>query len=108
MQVCQKTKIKDFNSPSNDPLIVIGYLPRNVEGYFHLPNPNKINLSETSTTQDATNVMKSMVNHVNSTEQGMIVTQEKLIESYNERLKKSICIDQLIREIISTQKSLHH
>ena len=104
----KKSEIKDFNSPRNDPLIILDYWSKNIEEYFHLRNHTKINLSGKYTTQDMTNVMNSMVNHVNSTEQGMIVTQEKLIESYNERLKKSICIDQLIREIISTQKSLHH
>ena len=53
------------------------------------------------------NVMNSMVKNVNSMEQGMIGLQDKFIESGNDRLKKSICIDQLIRENISTQKFLH-
>ena len=72
VQVYQKTKIKDFNSPRNEPLIVLDYWLNKIEEYFHLRNLDNINLSEKSTTQDVTNVMNIMVKHVNSMEQGMI------------------------------------
>ena len=49
--------------------------------------------------------MNIMVNTVKSTEQGIIVIQEKFIELENDRSKQYICIDQLIREIISTKKT---
>ena len=97
-------KIKDFNSPRNEPLIVLYYWSKNIEEYFHLHNPDNINLPEKYTTQDVKNVMNRMVKHVNSMEQVMIVIQENFIESDNERVKKSIRMDQLIRENISTKK----
>ena len=103
----KKSKIKDFNSPMNKPLIVLYYWSKKIEEDFHLHKPDKINLSDKYTTHDVTNVMISMVNHVNYMEQGMIGIQEKSIALENERLKKSICIDQLIRENISTKKPLH-
>ena len=68
----KKPKIKYIKSPKNEPLIVLDHWSRNIEEDFHLRNPDKINLSEKSTTQDVTNVMKIMVKCVNSTEQGMI------------------------------------
>ena len=42
----EKFKIKDFNSPSNEPQIVLGYFPKNFEEYFHLRNSDNINISE--------------------------------------------------------------
>ena len=103
MQNVQKSKIKDFNSPRKDPLIVLDYWSKNIEQYFHLRDPDNTNISEKYTTQYVKNVMNIMVNHVNSTEKGMIGLQEKFIESENERLKQSICIYQLIPENISTK-----
>ena len=100
-----KTKIKDFNSPRNDPLIVLDYWSNNIEEYFHLRNPDNIDLSEKYTTQDVTNIMNSMVKHVSYTEQGMLGIQDKFVESENERLKQPINIDQLTRENISTKKT---
>ena len=82
----KKTKIKDFNSPSNKPLIFLGCRSKKIEEYSHLCNPDNINLSEKSTTQDVTNIMNSMVKHVNSMKQVTIGLQEKFIESENERL----------------------
>ena len=52
-----------------------------------------------------TNVLKIMVKHVKSMEQGMIELQEKVIESDIERLKQPISIDQFIQEVISTKKT---
>ena len=75
MQVFQKNKIKDFNSPRNKPLVVLDFWSKNIEEYFYLRNPANINLYEKSTTQDVKNVMNSMVKHVNSMEQGMIWLQ---------------------------------
>ena len=46
-----------------------------------------------------------MVKHINSMEQSMIGIQEKFIELDNERVKKSICIDQLTQENILTKKT---
>ena len=51
--------------------------------------------------------MDSIVEHVNYMEQGTIGIQEKFIESENERVNQSILINQLIRENISTKKTLH-
>ena len=62
----KKAKIKDFNSPRNEPLIVLDYWSNNIEEYFHLRNPDNINLSEKSTTQNVKNALDSMVKHVNS------------------------------------------
>ena len=88
VQMCQKTKTKYFNSPRNEPLIVLEYWPKNIEEKFNLRNPDNNNIYERSTTQDVKNVINSMLNHVNSMEQGIIVTQEKFIESDNKRLNK--------------------
>ena len=49
--------------------------------------------------------MNSMVKHVNYTEQGMIVLQDKLIELDNKRAKQPICMYQNIWETISTKKT---
>ena len=68
----EKSKIKNFNSPRNKPLIFIGYWSKNIEEYFHLNKTDKINLSLKSTPQDAKNVMNTMVKHFKSMEQGMI------------------------------------
>ena len=68
----KKSKINYFNSPRNEPLIVIDYWSKNIEEYFHLSNPDNINLYEKSTTQDMTNIVNSMVKHFKSMEQGMI------------------------------------
>ena len=68
----KRIKIKYFNSPRNEPLIVLDYWSKNIEEYFHLRNTDNINLSEKSTTQDVTHVMNSMLKHVNSMEKGMI------------------------------------
>ena len=100
-------KIKDFKISSSEPLVVLDHWSNKIEEYFHLVNPDNNNLSEKYTTQDVKNVISSMVNHVNSMEQGIIVLQDKFIESKNERLKQSVRIDQFIQENISTQKSLH-
>ena len=75
---CSK-KNKDFKSPRNKPLIVLDYWPENIEEYFRLCNPDNINLSEISTTQDVTDIINSMVKHVKSMEQGMIVLQDNFI-----------------------------
>ena len=40
------TKIKDFKSPRNYPLIVLDYWSKKLEEYFHLNNHNRINISE--------------------------------------------------------------
>ena len=64
----QKSKIKDFKSPRNEPLIVLDYWSKKIEEYFHLCNPDNINISDKSTTQDATNIINSIVKHVNSME----------------------------------------
>ena len=103
----KKYKTRDFNSPRNDSLIVIYYSSHKIEEYFHLRNPDNINISEKYTTWDIIFLINSMVELVKSIEQGMIAIQEKVIELYNEVLKQSICIYKLIREYISTQKSLH-
>ena len=79
----KKYKIKDFNSPRNEPLIVLDYWSKKIKEYFHLRKPDNINLSDKYTTQDVTNVIKIVVNHVNSMEQGMIGLQENFIESEN-------------------------
>ena len=84
----KKAKIKDFNSPRNEPLIVLDYWSNNIEEYFHLRNPDNINLSDKYTTQDVTNLMKSMVNRVNSMEQDMIGIQDNFIELENERVNQ--------------------
>ena len=42
----EKSKINDFNSPRNKPLIILNYWSKNIEEYFHLRNPDNINLSE--------------------------------------------------------------
>ena len=102
--VPKKPKIKDFNSPRNKPLIVLDYWPKNTEEYFNLHNTDKINLYEKYTTQDMTNLMKSMMNHSTSMEQGTISIQEKFIELDNKRAKQSIRTYQLIRGNISTKK----
>ena len=82
------TKIKDFNSPSNKPLIVLDYWSKNIEEDFHLRNSDNINLYYKSTTHDVKNVMNIMLKHVSSIEQVMIGIQEKFIELDNERLKQ--------------------
>ena len=71
----EKSKIMDINSPRNEPLIVLEYWSKNIEEYFHLHNPDNINLYEKSTTQDMTNIVNSMVKHFKSMEQGMIWLQ---------------------------------
>ena len=48
-----------------------------------------------------------MVKKVNYTEKGMIRFQEKKIESENERVRQSICIDEMTWENIST-KQIHY
>ena len=93
----EKSKIKYYNSPTNMPLIVPEYWLNKVEEYFCLRNPGNINLSELLTAHNVTNPINTTVKHVNSTEQGMVVLQKKFVESKNERLKQSICIDELIR-----------
>ena len=67
-----KIKIKDFNNTRNKQLIVLEYWSKNIEEYFHQHNPNIIYLSEKDTTQDVTNVMNRMEEHVNSMDQGMV------------------------------------
>ena len=49
--------------------------------------------------------MNTTVNHFNSMEQVMIVLKDHFIELDNERMKQSICIDQMIRGDISTKKT---
>ena len=107
MQVFQKSKIKYFDIPSNRPLIVLGCWSKRIEEYFHIRNPNNINLSEKSTTQYVNILINSMVKHVKYVVKIMIGIQENFIESDNYRLKQSIRIYQLIQENISTQKSLY-
>ena len=107
MQEFKKPKTKDFNSPRNKPTIVIDYWSKKVEGYFHLRNPDTFNISEKSTTHDVTNVMNTMVNHINSMEQGMIGIQDNFIELEKDMVKKSVSIDQLIRENIPTKQNPH-
>ena len=51
-----------------------------------------------------TNAINTMVKHVKSMEQGMIVLQEKFIESKNERVNQYIRIDKLIWENISIKE----
>ena len=105
-KIAEKFKIKNLNSPRNKPLIILKYWSNNIEETFRLRNPDNNNISNKSTTQDLTNVMNATVNHVNYMGKFMIVLQEKFIGSDNERLKKSICIYQLVQENIST-KPLH-
>ena len=67
--LCESTKtskIKDFNSPRNKPLIILDYWSNNIEEHFHLRNPDNINISDKYTTQGVTKVMSSMVTHFNS------------------------------------------
>ena len=64
----EKSKIKDFNSPRNQPLIFLDYWSNYIKGGFHLCNPYNINISEKSTAQDATNIMNTMVKLFNYTE----------------------------------------
>ena len=49
----------------NKPLTVLYYWWNNIKGYFHLHNPDRINLSEKYTTQDVKNSMNTMVKNVN-------------------------------------------
>ena len=84
----KKTNIKGFNSPGNKLLIVLDYCSKNIEEYFHLRKPENIYLSEKYATKYVKNNMNTMVNHLNSMEQGMIGIQEKFIELENERLKQ--------------------
>ena len=63
-KITKNSKIKDFNSPRNESLIVLDYWSKKTEETFHLFIPFNINLSEKSTTQDVTNVMNSMVKHI--------------------------------------------
>ena len=102
-KISKKYKITDFNSPRNEPLNALEYCSKNIEEYFHLRNPDKINLSDESITQDVKTVMNIMVKHVNYMEQGMIGLQYKLIESDNERVNQQICIYQPIGEKNSTK-----
>ena len=51
--------------------------------------------------------MKSMVNRVNSMEQDMIGIQDNFIELEKDMVKKSVSIDQLIRENIPTKQNPH-
>ena len=81
----QKSKIKDFNSPTNEPLIVIDYWSKKIEEDFRICNPDNINISHKYTTQDVTNVMNIMLKHAKSMKQGMIGIQGKFIESENEK-----------------------
>ena len=103
-KISKKYKITDFNSPRNEPLNALEYCSKNIEEYFHLRNPDKINLSDESITQDVKTVMNIMVKHVNYMEQGMIGLQYKLIESDNERVNQQICIYQPIGEKIQQKK----
>ena len=96
MQEFQKSKINEFNSPRNNPLIFPDYWSKKTEEDFNLRNPDNINLSLKYTTQDLTNVMNSMTKHVNNTEKVMIWIQEKFIALENGRVKQSIRIDQPI------------
>ena len=96
----EKSKIKDLNSPSNEPLIFLDCWSKNIEEDYNLRNPDNIDISEKSKTKDVTNVIHSMVRNFNSREQGTIGLQEKFIELENQRLKQSMCIDQLIQENI--------
>ena len=102
----EKSKIKDFNRPRNEPLIILDYCSKNIEEDFHLHSSENIYLSEKYAAKDLKNLMNTTVKHVNSMEQGMVGIQEKLIESDNERVKQSISIDKLIWENISTKQNL--
>ena len=86
--ISEKYKINDFNSPRNETLIVLEYWSKKIEEYFHLSNPDNINLSEKPTAQDVTNIINTVVNYVNSMEQDMILIQYKFIESDNDRVKQ--------------------
>ena len=102
----KKSKIRYFSSHRNKTLVVLEYLSKNIEKSFHICNPGNIIMSNKYTTQYVINVINSMVKPVNSMEQGTIGLQDNFIELENERLKQSICIDQLIQENISTFKKL--
>ena len=104
MQELWKSKIKDFNSTSNDTLFVIDYWSKKIVKYFHLRNPNIINLSGNSITQDVKNLMHTMEKHVKYMEQVMIELQDKFIESYNYKAKQLIFIDQLVWEKFQLNK----
>ena len=81
-------------------MIVLEYWSKNIEEYFHLNNPDKNNTSDKSTAQNGKNATNVIVKHVNSMRQVMIGPQDIFIESENERVKQSVCINQLIRENI--------
>ena len=88
--LCESTKtskIKDFNSPRNKPLIILDYWSNNIEEHFHLRYPDNIYIYEKSTTHDVPNIMNTMANHVHSMEQGIISLQDKFIELENNRVK---------------------
>ena len=67
--------MKDFNSPRNEPLIILDHRSKKIEEYFHLINPDYINLPEKSTTKGVKNVMSIVVKHVDSMEHDMIGIQ---------------------------------
>ena len=71
-RVPKKSKIKDFNSNRNEPLIVLDYWSKSIEEDFHICNPENINISDKYKSHDVTNVMNSMVKHANYMEQGKI------------------------------------
>ena len=73
------TKIKDFNSPSNKPLIVLDYWSKNSEEDFDIHHPSNMNISEKYTTQNVINDMNTTVKHVKYMEQGMIGLQDKFV-----------------------------
>ena len=81
-------KIKYFNRPRNEPLILIGYWSNNIEEYFHIYKPDNNNKSEKYITHNMKNTMNTMVKHVGSMEQGMVGLQEKFIEWENERINQ--------------------
>ena len=73
--VPKKNQINDFNSPRNEPIIVLDYWSNNIEEDFHLRNPNNIYIFEKTTTKDVTDSMNIMVKHVKYMEQVMIQLQ---------------------------------
>ena len=61
-----KSKMKDFNSPRDDPLIFIDCLSNNIKEYFHLCKPDNINLSEKSKINYVKDIINTVVKHFNS------------------------------------------
>ena len=70
-RVTKKAKIKAFDSPRNEALVVLDYWSNNIKEYVHIRIPDNINLSDKYTTQNVKNSIHTTAKHVNSMVQGM-------------------------------------